>query len=382
MKTSEAGLSLIKSFEGLRLTSYYCPSNVLSIGWGHTGSDVYDGLTITEDQAEVLLKDDLASFENAVLGVIQPSLTQEQFDSLVSFAFNCGTGALRSSTMARRINAGEPICLVLSEELPRWVNGANGPLEGLVRRRDAEVEHACGGETEEVRDDFILDAVKYYANEPHQTEAFLGLWAHLEPELQNWFKTAYRNDSSAFVPHDSPGQPGLNVPYFYQHDSATSHGGRMCFTSSMAMALDYIDPEVLAGDDDWYLNIVLYYGDTVSSEAQIKAATSLGYDASFHTDGNIDKLKSLLDLNVPVPVGILHHGPVERPTGGGHWICLLGYDDTHFLVHDPAGELDLINGSYPKSGPTDGEGVRYTQKNLMKRWLIENDHDGWYVDLS
>ena len=120
MKTSEAGLSLIKSFEGLRLTSYYCPSNVLSIGWGHTGSDVYDGLTITEDQAEVLLKDDLASFENAVLGVIQPSLTQEQFDSLVSFAFNCGTGALRSSTMARRINAGEPICLVLSEELPRW----------------------------------------------------------------------------------------------------------------------------------------------------------------------------------------------------------------------------------------------------------------------
>ena len=156
----------------------------------------------------------------------------------------------------------------------------------------------------------------------------------------------------------------------------------MCFSSSMAMALDYIDPDKLDGDDDWYLSIVLYYGDTVSSDAQIKAARSLGYDAEFHMDGTQAVLENLLDRDIPVPVGILHHGFVTSPTGGGHWITLIGHDETHFHVHDPAGELDLVNGGYPKTGPTDGKFQRYTKKNLMKRWLIASDSDGWYVDLA
>ena len=156
----------------------------------------------------------------------------------------------------------------------------------------------------------------------------------------------------------------------------------MCFTSSMAMALDYIDPEKIDGDDDWYLSIVLYYGDTVSSEAQIKAAKSLGFDAKFKMDGREEDLCDLLDNGIPVPIGILHHSHIDSgPSGGGHWICLIGYDETYFYVHDPAGELDLINGGYSSSFSS-GKNLRYTRKNLMKRWLISNNHDGWYVDLS
>ena len=156
----------------------------------------------------------------------------------------------------------------------------------------------------------------------------------------------------------------------------------MCFSSSMAMALDYLDPEKIDGDDDDYLRVVLQYGDTVSSEAQVKAARSLGYNASFHTDGRQQDLEKLLDEGVPVPIGVLHKGSVDHPTGGGHWICLVGHNDTEFIVHDPFGDMDLVGGGYIKTGPADGKFIRYSKKNLMKRWLVSSDHDGWYMALN
>lgn len=238
---------------------------------------------------------------------------------------------------------------------------------------------------------FLLDAVKYYKEELHQVEAWMMLEENLEPEVLEAFKAAYRNKPPVVEQPDPmwDEEPEaevdgiiLDVPYFYQYDSATGHGGRMCFSSSMAMALDYVDPDKIDGDDDWYLDIVLYYGDTVSSDAQIKAARSLGYDASFHADGTQARLEELLNGGMPVPIGVLHHGDVNNPTGGGHWICLVGHDETHFHVHDPAGEMDLLAGGYIHSGPTDGKFQYYSKKNLMKRWLIANDHDGWYVKVD
>ena len=137
--TSAAGISLIKEFEGLELESYYCSSNVLTIGYGHTGADVYVGQRITEAEAEALLKADLNRFESAVSRLITVPLTQHEFDAIVSFAFNCGVGALEDSTFRKRMNAGEEKPLCFKEEFPKWCKGPNGPLPGLVRRRDAEV---------------------------------------------------------------------------------------------------------------------------------------------------------------------------------------------------------------------------------------------------
>ena len=74
--------------------------------------------------------------------LIEVPFTQHEFDATVSFTYNVGEGALSSSTFRRRINAGEDKPTVFREEFPKWVNGANGPLPGLVRRRDAEVELA------------------------------------------------------------------------------------------------------------------------------------------------------------------------------------------------------------------------------------------------
>jgi hypothetical protein len=174
----------------------------------------------------------------------------------------------------------------------------------------------------------------------------------------------------------------LDVPYYYQRDSKTGHGERMCFSSSMAMALDYIDSAVIEGDDDWYLQHVLRFGDSVDSNAQVKAAQSLGFNVEFRMDGTQSDLENLLNNGNPVPIGILHRGSIDSPIGGGHWICLIGHDDDFFHVHDPFGSLNLLNGGYPARGPSDGKNVKYSKKHLMKRWLIASSHDGWFMDLG
>lgn len=231
------------------------------------------------------------------------------------------------------------------------------------------------------QDCFLVRAAANYEGKRHQKTALEALQRSLTPQQLDAFQAAY---SPAQAPVAKPqkvlGFP-LEVPYFYQRDSKTGHGERMCFSSSMAMALDYIDPVVIQGDDDWYLRQVLRHGDTVSSDAQVAAARDLRFDAEFHDDGTQADLERLLNAGVPVPIGILHKGPISSPSGGGHWICLIGHDDLYFMVHDPFGELDLVNGGYPKTGPIDGRGQLYSKKNLMKRWLIKSQADGWYVNL-
>ena len=379
MRTSPAGVELIKDFEGLELKAYPDPGtggDPWTIGYGHTGPEVQPGLVINIEQAGALLKEDLVKFEEAVNRLITVELNQYEFDALVSFAYNCGWFALEDSTLRRRLNAGEAKCPVFKEELPKWVNGGNGPMPGLVRRRDAEAELACTPVGSAPKS-FLEDAAKYDKGLPHQVEAWRGLEAAIDPIILEVFKRSYRGSESPSEAIDV-GFP-LDVPYFWQRDSKTGHGERMCFSSSMAMALDYVNPDAILGDDDWYLNEVFKFGDSVSSEAQVAAAESLGFTVDFRTDASEQDLIDQLNKGFPVPIGILHHGGIDSPSGGGHWICLIGYDDEFFHVHDPFGELSLIGGGYPKAGPTDGQNQRYSRRNLMKRWLIANDHDGWGV---
>lgn len=231
-------------------------------------------------------------------------------------------------------------------------------------------------------DYFLERAAACYAAEPHEIAAWRELEHLLDGDILEAFKKAYRGIREEVPVVESDAIKVLDAPYFYQRDSKTGQGERMCFSSAMAMALDYLRPEVIEGDDDWYLSIVNYFGDSTSSTAQVKAARSLGFDASFHSDGRQEDLVSLLDNGTPVPIGVLHKGSVSHPTGGGHWVTLVGHDKTHFIVHDPFGEMDLIGGGYLAAGPTDGEFVRYSKENLMKRWLIQSDNDGWYVRVA
>ncbi|WP_291207116.1 lysozyme [Hyphomonas sp.] len=140
MNISDEGLKLIMQFEGLRLKAYRCPAGVWTIGYGHTNAagapDVREGFRITAEEAEVILRKDLAAFEAAVAGMVKTKLTQAQFDVLVSFAYNCGVGALTASTLLKRVNAGA--FDAVPAELMKWTKAKGKELPGLVRRRRAE----------------------------------------------------------------------------------------------------------------------------------------------------------------------------------------------------------------------------------------------------
>lgn len=125
MRISENGLEIIKKYEGCRLTAYRCPSNILTIGWGHT-KDVYEGQTITQEQADRMLIDDVKRYEPSN----DYGFNQNQYDSLTSFSYNCGAGAMQNV-----IDSGN-----ITYEMSNYINGNFGPLEGLKRRRKEEIE--------------------------------------------------------------------------------------------------------------------------------------------------------------------------------------------------------------------------------------------------
>ena len=137
MKTSPKGIALIKEFEGLRLKAYKCPGGVWTIGYGHT-ADVKPGMVISEDQAEEYLKADLIAFEK-YLNDLRLAINQNQFDALVSFIYNVGTGNFSSSTLLRKVRANPQDNSIMDEFL-RWVYSNGRVLPGLQRRRLAEMK--------------------------------------------------------------------------------------------------------------------------------------------------------------------------------------------------------------------------------------------------
>lgn len=132
---------LTKLSEGLRLRAYVCPAGKLTIGYGHTGSDVTPGLTITRERADALLEADLAKALAGVRKHVRVPLTAQQEAALVDFVFNLGAERLRTSTLLRLLNSGN--YTAVSAELPRWVygqvNGKSRKLPGLITRRAANV---------------------------------------------------------------------------------------------------------------------------------------------------------------------------------------------------------------------------------------------------
>lgn len=136
MQLGYAGLALIKSFEQCRLTAYLDGGGVPTIGWGHTGSDVFMGQTCTQAQADTWLNDDV---QTSVLGVIKcldVAVSQNQFDALVCFAFNVGVKELGGSTLLSQLNMGHT--LLASDEFVKWDHIHGVPSLGLLRRRQAE----------------------------------------------------------------------------------------------------------------------------------------------------------------------------------------------------------------------------------------------------
>lgn len=142
MQVSNAGISLIKEFEGCRLKAYQDSVGVWTIGFGWTqpvdGRKIGPGMVIDQATAERLLRCGLVQYEQGVSQLVKVSISQGQFDALVSFSYNLGLRSLSTSTLLRKLNSGDKQGAV--DEFGKWVNAGGVRLNGLVKRRAAERE--------------------------------------------------------------------------------------------------------------------------------------------------------------------------------------------------------------------------------------------------
>ena len=153
MKTSNQGKNLIKEAEGLRLDAYRCPAGVPTIGWGHT-KGVKMGLRITLAMAEDLLVEDIGPIERLLNG-LKINFRQEQFDALVSWIFNLGSGKFKGSTMYKLILADAKDEEV-TDSLIKWTYSGKQQLPGLMKRRVAEANLFIGYERYKVNKGQII----------------------------------------------------------------------------------------------------------------------------------------------------------------------------------------------------------------------------------
>lgn len=135
-KINQKGLDLIKTFEGLKLSSYDDGVGVWTIGYGHT-RNIRPEMTISKEQAELYLQEDLERFEKAVSRLVKVQLTDNQFSALVAFVFNIGDGAFAYSTLLKLLN--EARYHAAAQQFLRWDKAQGKVLPGLTRRRGAEM---------------------------------------------------------------------------------------------------------------------------------------------------------------------------------------------------------------------------------------------------
>lgn len=409
MKISAAGIELLKQFEGCRLTAYQDSVGVWTIGFGTTAG-VKEGQTISQVKAEEYLRSDLAIFEKAVTESLKVPVNQNQFDALVSFTYNVGVSAFRSSTLLNLINE-KTDKKVVAAEFSKWVKAGNQTLPGLVSRRKAESELFLKGAKNDVLAHTILaQRDTWLKRKPGQTsdltpeqklfvpKGSAHAWTNIsivpgevdykitleaQPNQVWWFYPTHWkiiNDpkvTSVDPQFKHPKKLVLDVPYYSQRDNKKDPL-RSCFSSACAMLLKYVKPNSITSDDE-YMVTVYKYGDTTEPSAQVTALEQHGLDVKFRQDGGWSDIDSQLAKGFPIPIGVLHHGPVSKPSGGGHWLTIIGRneDNTAYVVNDPYGEMDLVNGGYQNSN---GSHLLYSKKNLGPRWLVEGPGTGWYIE--
>jgi lysozyme len=138
MKINQAGLQLIKSFEGCRLEAYNDPlkPGLWTIGFGMTGPGIHQGITITQEEAEEMLLQRLAAFEKGVEAALKVPVTENQFSALVCFAYNVGLGSLKQSLLLNCVNHHN--FADAAKQFLRWDHAGGKVVAGLLRRREAE----------------------------------------------------------------------------------------------------------------------------------------------------------------------------------------------------------------------------------------------------
>ena len=319
--------ALIREYEGFESTAYPDPATgdkPWTLGWGFTSLNdalIKKGDSISREDADALLDNWIETKVVPALARSVPgwkSLPLARQNALVSFAWNVGWGfygAAGFETISKCLREsnydGVPAAMLL------YINPGSNVEAGLRRRREAEGK----------------------------------LWG------------VSKKATSVLLP----------VPYEYQNDNASGTGYRECFSSSCAMIARYHGK---VKSDDEYNAVRAKFGDTTDAQAQVLALRALGLTNSrFVTNCAPGLLESELRQGRPVAVGWLHQGPATSPSGGGHWSVVIGFDPDYWILNDPNGEADLINGGYVNH--TKGAGVKYSKQRFNRRWEVDGASTGW-----
>jgi len=372
VKVSSAFFDLIKTFEGANLTN-----------------KVVDNL------------------EKSVAELIDAPLNQNQFDALVSFASNMGLSVLKDSQLLFRINKLEDPCEVAREELHKWNKDGNRVFQGLSRRRSAELDLFCCKPPEykwgwvtitsrchtylkkqpkshsELSQDELAKVIisrtikrcRVLERRDGHTYLELGFglgdwwivdrhWKGLRTEIEIM---PYAKDKDLFYLR--------NFPYLYQgpNDAADWRNSQAC---CIAMCLKYIDVPVINSVND-YLNVVNKHGSVVSKYVHKAAMNDLGYNATFNSSADSTDLKNSIERGLPVAVSLVSKRHVSSPVGGTHFVVVTGYSDKGWLVQDPFGKLDLVNGGWDDRGADAGRNAIYDFENFERRFCVTGGATGW-----
>lgn len=417
-----AAITLIKRFEGFEAEAYPDPLSggaPYTIGWGNTtkldGTPVRRGDKITLEGADALLTHSLQRIYLPAISKIPyfSEMSPEQVGALLSFSYNLGPnfyGNPDFTTITRHLASKDwdkiPTALTL------YVNPGSNVEAGLRRRRVAEGALWSSGLQKFRNSQLLITANRntILKKEPLQSFELTPQQRVEVPHGRSYTVVSSEDDGVhtrvvlshgagtwyIYDPHWTISVPGkvetsnalrilLNVPYYTQLDSATNHAVRMCFSSSCAMAAEFLKPGILGGNrgaDDLYMTkYVFRHGDTTNPVAQTRALADLGIVGLFRKNLTRQIVIEQLRKGVPVPVGYLHKGPLARPSGGGHWAVIVGVDieRSEYIVNDPWGECDLVHGRF--LGSQNGYRVRYPFRQFEPRWMVEGDGTGWGIML-
>ena len=329
--------------------------DVPTIGYGTTrypnGRRVQQGDIITKADAEKYL---LAQLENDYGAELKkmptwPQMNINQQGALYSFAYNLGAHFYRG----QNFNSITKVC----DSPSRWIdiawveaqfvkyrNPGSSAEAGLRKRRLAEAKLFCTP-----------------VASSHSTS--------LAEQVVD--KNSLRGDKR------------LEILYFSQRDNA-AQADRTCNTTSCWMGALYIKPELWEksnrdknGDLNYYLPIVNKYGDTTVQSVQTKALAELGVESEWRQTLTLEDVRREIDRDRPVVLGVLHRGHVSNVVRqGGHMILAVGYDETGLIIHDPYGDMDLVNGGYPVPDST-GAYLHYSDRNLRPRFEADGSRSGW-----
>jgi len=369
---SESGKNLIKTFEGAALS-----------------------------------KNIVKDLEEKVSNLITVPINQNQFDALFSFASNMGVTVLENSFLLKRINNLEDPCEVAKEELYKLNKESGQIFQALSRRRSAELDLFChkppdfkwGWVSITSRTNTFLKKrpVNVSLLESEEKAAVIRkrsirrcqviervdghTYLELGFGLGKWwvFDEHWSGLRTEISIHPYAVKDNLiylrEFPYI-GHDPEDIDNNLKSQSFCMAMAMKYLDAKGINTIND-YLKILNKHGINSSKDSQLKTIRELGYTATFGMSYDEDHIKNNIKKGLPVVVSLISQGPILNPKRGPHSVVITGYDYDSWLVQDPFGKLNLVDGGFIERNIVAGKNIKYPYEQFNRRLFASGGATGW-----